>query len=541
MPNITRGERMSGLLVYLAGPGRANEHTEPHLVAGDPAVMAWHDDTELSRDDALRVAREVDHPRRLFGTEVSGGSVWHCSLSLRAEEGQLSDEKWAAIAHDFVDGMGFTEASGKAPCRWVAVRHGLSTGGNDHIHIAVSLVREDGTKAGVWNDRPTAQRLAGELERRHGLEVLESRGAGRGSRGAKPAELAKAQRTGAAEPARQSLARTVRGCAAAAGDEAEFVRRLRRAGVLARPRYASGRTDVVVGYSVAHRPARNTAGGERPIWYGGGQLARDLTLPRLRADWPDTPQHATAAAAEWNAAKRNRRVVTPGRETRDPDPELWRRYTREVAELRERLTSVPPTDRATWAQVARETSGAFAAWSLAVEPTPGPLAATADALARSAQLRAHQVRARQAPTPSAKGAALLFASAAHAGQGTVAQAVLLRQLARTAVAVREAHSAVQEARTAHELAAVLSRDLVQVRDALPQPPRREPRPAGATDEPAVPPPGVDAETADALRTARAGQSPQRDPGSPIPSRLEPPRRPSGTPGRSAGRDDERSR
>lgn len=25
-------------------------------------------------------------------------------------------------------------------------------------------------------------------------------------------------------------------------------------------------------------------------WYGGGHLARDLTLPRLRREWPDSPQ-----------------------------------------------------------------------------------------------------------------------------------------------------------------------------------------------------------------------------------------------------------
>ena len=75
MPNITRGERMSGLIVYLAGPGRANEHTEPHLVAGDSAVMAWHDDSELSRDDALRIARELDQPRRAYGVTVPRSSA----------------------------------------------------------------------------------------------------------------------------------------------------------------------------------------------------------------------------------------------------------------------------------------------------------------------------------------------------------------------------------------------------------------------------------------------------------------------------------
>lgn len=30
---------MTGVISYLAGPGKHNEHTEPHLVAGSPAVL----------------------------------------------------------------------------------------------------------------------------------------------------------------------------------------------------------------------------------------------------------------------------------------------------------------------------------------------------------------------------------------------------------------------------------------------------------------------------------------------------------------------
>ena len=42
MPNITRGDRMDGLLVYLAGEGRHNEHTEVHTAAGDSAVVTMY-------------------------------------------------------------------------------------------------------------------------------------------------------------------------------------------------------------------------------------------------------------------------------------------------------------------------------------------------------------------------------------------------------------------------------------------------------------------------------------------------------------------
>ena len=73
MPNVVRGDRMSGLMVYLAGPGRHNEHDEPHLVAGDDALMTWYRDVELDRGAALAIARHLDRPRKVFGTEVTTG------------------------------------------------------------------------------------------------------------------------------------------------------------------------------------------------------------------------------------------------------------------------------------------------------------------------------------------------------------------------------------------------------------------------------------------------------------------------------------
>tara|TARA_R110000868_G_C10971406_1_gene770031 strand:+ start:722 stop:1423 length:702 start_codon:yes stop_codon:yes gene_type:complete len=210
MPNVTRGDRMGGLLSYLAGEGRRNEHTEPHLVTGDSATFTFYGDAELDRASALAIAKDLDEPRTAFGVEVNGGHVWHASLSLRAEEGQLSDERWAAIAEQFVDRMGFTTASGKAGCRWVAVRHGLSAAGNDHIHIAVNLVREDGTKASIHNDYSRAQSIARELEQEHGLQVLESRGSNMAMRGERPGERAAAARRGDDSVASVRLERTVR-------------------------------------------------------------------------------------------------------------------------------------------------------------------------------------------------------------------------------------------------------------------------------------------------------------------------------------------
>jgi hypothetical protein len=503
MPNITRnkqGQGMRGLLLYLVGPGRENQHTEPHLVAGDSSIMAWHSTDELGEEAALSIARSLDATRLAFQVDVPDGHVWHASWSLRAEEGRLPDEVWGQIAHDVADGMGFSAAGGKAPCPWVAVHHGPSTGGNDHIHFVACLVREDGTKANVWRDRPRAQALARELETKYGLQPLESRAAGRGDRGVSRPVLERAEAAGV-EPETVTLARTVRAAAAAAGSEAEFVRRLRRAGLSARPRMAAGRDDVVTGYSVR--------AGQDGIWYGGGHLARDLTLPRLReaAGWDRAPAAVTEAVAEWTAAQRDRPVVAPGRELDTPGPELWDAAAVEVGALREWLRGVPVSDRATWARVAGETAGVFAAWSAAVEQVPGPLAAAADSLARSAQIRAHEARGARVSPFSARGSALLFASIAHGGQGTVGQAVLLRQLANTAFALYSAHAAAGEARRASEIAAVARSELAAVSAGLPS---LEP-PAPAAPGPAPRPVGS-VLPADLERARRTSTTASRDRG-----------------------------
>lgn len=553
MPNVTRGTRMGGLLTYLCGPGRHNEHTEPHLVAGDGAMMAWHDDAELGRDSALAIARHLDRPQKAFDVEVSGGHVWHCSLSIRAEEGQLTDQQWGAIADDFVSAMNFDDNEGtKAPCRWVAVRHGLSEKGNDHIHIAVNLVREDGTKASTHMDFKKAQTAARAIEVKHGLERLESVQAERSTRGFHPAEReaqarsrarAKYERTRAsdanltawqhlpcdqrnnhvtaelrADQPRQELALKVRAAATASHDEGEFVRRMRGSGLLVRPRFADGRTDVVTGYSVAQRPTA----GERPIWYGGGHLGRDLTLPRLRETWPDSPDGAMAAAAEWNAAKRNRRVVSAGAERQHPTPQEWDQTNTDLQRLVQQLRTVPLTDREQWVRVARHTAGAFAAWSNAVEDTPGHLAASSEMLSRSAQThRREVVPVKATGTSTLSQAAMLLASASRGGQGTVAQAIMLRQMMRLAQALRDAAQAANQARLAQQMSTDMAARLVRVRQMLPTPPPVEQPAMAMAGLSAAPAPVVDPKVQavlDRLEAGRPGHST-----APIPNKIEPAR------------------
>jgi hypothetical protein len=422
IPKISLGTSMSGLMSYLTDvdPERThNVHQDPRLVAADPVVMAWYGGGVLSQADGRAVGRILDEPRVAFRVpDVTRDGhtykhVWHTSLTLRPGEGPLSDARWAGLSEEFLTRMGFL-AEGKAPVRYGVVRHGPNAGGGDHVHIAVSLVREDGTKASTWNDRPRAQAICRDLEREHGMLITAGR---------------------------RLLARVVRATAATAGSEAEFVAGLRAAGVRAEPWFAKGRTDIVEGYRVAARPEP----GRAPVWLGGRRLSPDLSLPRLRLSqgWPDTAQDAAAAVNAWRgthpATRRAPRLVPEA---------VWRARAGEVAGLRAWLDGLPAGDPA-WTAGAGELAGVFAAWAVTAEGgAPGPLSAAADRLGQLASVRSSEAGPRPVGMPSGRGAARLVASAVRGGRGSVAQVALLAQLRDAAVAVRGAGQAEALARQA---------------------------------------------------------------------------------------------
>lgn len=576
---INRGDRMAGLMVYLQGPGRRDEHTRPHIVAGDAGVMSWYaGEEELTRAQALRVAKYLERPTKVLNESVKKGRyeqvaagrdghgtrvlertktgevdahVYQIALSARAEEGELGDEVWREIAGEFVDRMGIT--SGDAPTRWAAVHHGLSASGNDHIHIVVNLVREDASKVSTHMDFLRAKEVCRELETEFGLmplnpneydltrssvraeyetarrreqatpggnpripwaeldepgqhqlmaahvadpaewrRILETREEhadpdvaakfkhqGAQEKAARVAYekrvqageestpwsgLSKSARTRlveAAEDPKVRLARTVRACSTAAEDEAEFVRRLRQNGLLVRPRFEKGRTDIVTGYSIATRPDK----GERPIWRGGGSIARDLSLPRLRQQWPDDPTTASAAVQEWTAAKNRKPPVARGREATKPGPEVWAKATADLTQLRTQLREIAPDDYATWARVARESSGILAAWSHRVEKTPGPLAATSDILARSAETstsveRRLETTRTRGRLPSISGAAYLLLAAG--GTGPAAELAMLKAVMNLSKALYDMHKSSQDALRALRIETVIRGQLMSV-------------------------------------------------------------------------------
>ncbi|MGN2642337.1 relaxase/mobilization nuclease domain-containing protein [Nocardia takedensis] len=493
---------------YLQGPGEENEHTRPHAVAGHRSVMRRDYAESLNRTQALAIARDIDLPRRLHGTEVKvpnyirdsegrtvfgadgrpvvhplrptrDGHVWHCSLSLHPDEGSLPDAKWAKIASDFMNIMEFAgPASGRADARWIAIHHGLSVRGNDHIHIAAGAVREDGTRVNTYNDYARAQQACKTLEERYGLRVVLGRHDGRTTRGYDRAQIntaaraagidreeaKQAMREGVIEPAAVQLDRAVRASLAASRSEAEFVDTLRERGVLL-TRARDKDTGEVRGWCVALRPSPTTGRrGARPVFLGGGSVARDLSLPRLRNNWDDTTEERERAEGHWHAAELEAAAYSSGAADPRSIPAAVgtaaapRRahVDAAAAELQRwvnQFASIPATDTVAWAAAARQAAGVFAAWSLANEPRPGPMARLSRELAQHAVLPAH----RDAPQPmwqrrnSASGWATILLATRPGADPALANMAVLHQLSRLIEAIASASFAAGDAARARHL------------------------------------------------------------------------------------------
>lgn len=482
IPNVQKGGNMLGLVRYLQGPGKENEHENPHVVSGDPFLVAWHGSESLDRAGADEISAYLDEPRKVFGTEIKAQvtaqdpetgekvvmgyrdqHVWHCSLSLSSEEGVLSNEKWDEVAHDFMDRMGFTEESGKSPCRWVAIHHGASKNGNDHVHIAASMVREDGTRwDGRLRDYKKAQDACRDLEVKHGLTRVEGRSHGTAERGEKPAERYQAARAEMNLTAPKDLAQRVRSAAVAATSEAEWLRRVRADGVVVKPFFAAGTTDVVGGYRAALKPEQYK---DKLVFYGGGTLGRDLTLPRLREGWPaPSVEEAQHASEEWQAAFRGQPPRhSGGRETKRLAPSAPDVAAKNLGAFNERLAQVPIGDQVAWADAAKDVSGALSAWARYDKTNAGELRRAASALSRSAQMHRKGLPAGRRVKESPMGTALLFMSARRDDKPKIAGAVLMRQVLQTATALRDYHVATENLRQAE----VLQREVLERLERVP--------------------------------------------------------------------------
>jgi hypothetical protein len=342
IPNVRFGSIAYGLVAYLLGPGKENEHKNQHLITGSKIFKdlknAMGDEIRSYQEGALekmspkQIQRVFDRHTNLYLGKVED-TVAHISLSLSPEDGILSDKKWAEIAESFVDKLNLHNSSRRRVERdWFVIRHGLSKNGNDHVHLAINLIDAEGKyikdvgqgkRVGLL---PVSQNVARKLEDEFGLIKLESsqhelrktKGyeiydiqllAQMKARAAwNYAEMKDGGRlfwTKLSKKEQEELTESYKGDhqpqletmlkvfqVQGARNEFEFIKLLKMNGLAVRPRYASGvkveegLEKHITGYAVS--PLNDL--GNPTIWYSGNNLDKELSLKALREKWKKEAQ-----------------------------------------------------------------------------------------------------------------------------------------------------------------------------------------------------------------------------------------------------------
>jgi hypothetical protein len=329
---VLRGYRPAGLLAYLFGPGKFEEHRNPRVVASWdgapwlhqpeslPAVVVDSEVVEPGEFDldlrqlvqtmqdwpqraglplrnppalpldwqqllaqGARLPSDAPSWARLYRYDAKAGAVvlrpgyvWHCPVRLHPDDPTLTDEQWQTIADRLMRAVGITQAG----CRWIAVRHA-----DDHIHLMATLVSETtGKRFQPYRDYPKLREECRRLERELGL--IETAPIDKTARPAPTRqEKGKADRHARTETAREQLWRLVSQAAATTSTGEEFLAALRRTGL--DPRTTHDEHGEVCGYTVV-LPDDVAATGA-PVRYSGRVLAPDLSWPRLLTRWAALP------------------------------------------------------------------------------------------------------------------------------------------------------------------------------------------------------------------------------------------------------------
>jgi hypothetical protein len=303
---LKRGTRVYGLLWYLYSPGKECAHSNPHLVSG------WRHPADLEPPlrengwrDLRRLTELLEQPLDGLGDRVPAKPVWHCAVRAAPGDPDLGDGAWMRIAAEIMHRTGLSRRGeeGKG-VRWVAVHHG-----ENHIHIAATLARQDGRRAWLDNDWYRIGEALRDLEAEYGLQAV-VRADRTAARRPTRAEHEKAARADRPEPPRVTLQRQVAAAAAGARSEPEFWAALDKRGVLVRLRHSTHNPGEVTGYAVG-LDGDTTAAGEQ-VWYGGGKLAPDLSLPKLRRRWAESGErtHRQHSAADGPQTRLSGRGMT---------------------------------------------------------------------------------------------------------------------------------------------------------------------------------------------------------------------------------------
>ena len=425
------GKNTLKALEYLYGPGRRNEHTDPHLVASwdgfSPDPGRDHEATLAQLRDVLDL-----HVVR-YGRPVKK-HVYHRMVRADPSDRNLSDEEWGAVARRIVAAAGIAPDGDPDGCRWVAVHHG-----DNHIHILATVIRADLTQARLRGDQYRAEAELTEIEREYGLKDLsdtrtpEYRAAI--PKRAKSPELRKAERLGQEGTGRDRLRIGVRRALAGAASEEEFLARLAVQGIQFEIRRLPS------GDAKGYKFALPTGEPGGPVWFTGSQLAADLTLPKIHERFTigvDEPARSQSGSEGRSSTARYRVSTTTDRA----------------------VTTIDDDPRA--GQVAAVVSGAIEVLDTLALTSPvlsrKEINHAARALEYTAVARTRAARGEMRAMRSAARELLYSGSAGGSGEEGTAAATVLASLVLLAIVIAKWHAAQghqRQAEAAHAAAAHL--------------------------------------------------------------------------------------
>lgn len=144
---LIKGANPNGLVDYLLG-ATDNQGRDRPKVAIIGGTLGF---------DGASAKRQFATLRKLRPSLTK--NIVHMSISLPAQDRELSDDEWSAVGDHWAVGMGFQA--------YLTVCHG------DHIHIAASRIRLDGSVVSDSHDYRRSEALIREIEQRFELIPLE--------------------------------------------------------------------------------------------------------------------------------------------------------------------------------------------------------------------------------------------------------------------------------------------------------------------------------------------------------------------------------
>jgi hypothetical protein len=166
---LPRGRNVRGVLHYLFGKGKRNQHVNPRVVAGwiHPADLEPPRRADGSRN-FNKLTAMLELPVQVARGKVADKFVYHLTVRAAPEDPELGDGAWNAITAEIMHRLGLSERGREDEgVRWVAVCHG-----DNHVHVVATLARQDRRPAWPKNDYYRLGEALRDIEAAYGLRVV---------------------------------------------------------------------------------------------------------------------------------------------------------------------------------------------------------------------------------------------------------------------------------------------------------------------------------------------------------------------------------